>query len=460
LETTLNYVNEVTVEAPVDASRTRVMAGYYFATFWCILFTGSIRKWMFPHVSILYLFQDIPICLAYFYALRTGMYSLGVMFFGIVVISVVVTLQTLAQIFLIGHDWIVAIIGLHHYLFYLPMLLIFPLCLTEKYRRDFIRWNLLLSIPMCLLVVAQAQSPKASFINRTSEGETMGLPGVEVPRVSGTYNFVAFYGIWVGMAFALCMGEWLLRRERRVFQSRWLLTICTFCLTICGLVSGSRQTIFLAALSLLGALFAAFVLGSGRAMLAIGGIFLLLPVTAVSTYLISPVEYNTINERLFAERNATDSRNRMLGSFYDFLIYPEFSLIGRGVGYGVDAAHFGNANAYNFAYELSEADTTRNVMELGTPVGLFYVTIRFSLIFGMFLLSVKIVRSGSTPHVLALSFMLGGQTLADLTRAATMTSTQVMVGYAFILGVQLYPDNASLENSNSDLVTEFSGRQI
>lgn len=430
------------------------MAGYYFATFWCILFTGAIRKWMFPHVSILYLFQDIPIFLAYIYALRSGIYRLGVLFYGIVTISVVVTLQTLAQVVLIGHDWIIAIVGLHHYLFYLPMLLIFPLCLTEKYRRDFIRWNLLLSIPMCLLVVAQAQSPKSAFINRTSEGEAMGLPGVEVARVSGTYNFVAFYAIWVGLAFALCMGEWLLRRERRIFQNRWLLILCTLCLTICGLVSGSRQTIFLAALGLLGALFAAFVLGSGRAVLAIGGIFLLLPVAAVSTYLISPVEFNTVNERLTGENGAADSRNRMLGSFYSFITEPQFSLIGRGVGLGVDAAHFGSANAYTFTYDLSEGDETRNVMELGTPVGLFYMTLRFSLIFGMFLLSVRIVRTRSTPHVLPLSFMLAGQTLADLTRAATMTSTQVMVGYSFILAAQLYPDAASVDESTSEMLPQ------
>ena len=93
-------------------------------------------------------------------------------------------------------------------------------------------------------------------------------------------------------------------------------------------------------------------------------------------------------------------------------------------------------------------------MELGTPVGLFYMTLRFSLIFGMFLLSVRIVRTRSTPHVLPLSFMLAGQTLADLTRAATMTSTQVMVGYSFILAAQLYPDAASVDESTSEMLPQ------
>jgi hypothetical protein len=444
LETTLQYVNEVTFEQPRDISRVRWMAGLYFASFWCILFTGAIRKWMFPHVAALYLFQDIPIFFAYLYAIRTGMYRLGSMFLGVLLLSVVVTLQALLQIMVLGHDLTIAVVGLHHYLFYLPMLLIFPLCLTEKYRRDFIRWNLLLSIPMCLLVVAQAKSPAGAFVNRTSEGDAMGLPGVEVARTSGTFNFVAFYGIWVGMAFALCMGEWLLRRERRVFQNSWLLAISTFSLTVCCLVSGSRQTIFLTGAALFGAFLAAIILRSPRALVAIGGIFLLVPIAGAFTYVVSPVEFNTVAERLTGERGAADSQNRILGNFYQFLTVPKFSLVGAGIGLGVDAAHFGSANAYTFTYDLAEGDTIRNVMELGTPVGYFYLMLRFGLIIGVILLSIRIVSSGSAPHVLPLSFILFAQTLADWTRAATMTSTQVMIGYAFILGVQLYPDSSSL----------------
>lgn len=401
---------------------------------------------MFPHVAALYLFQDIPIAMAYFYALRTGLFEVGPLFAGTMLLGVILTFQALAQIILVGLDPVVAIVGLHHYFFYLPMLLIFPLGLTEKYRRDFIRWNLLLSIPMCILVVAQAQSPTQAFINRTSEGDAMGLPGVEVARVSGTFNFVAFFGIWVGMAFALCMGEWLLRRERRVFKGRWLLIVCTFSLSICCLASGSRQTIFLTAASLVGAFIASIVLGSSRAMLAIGGIFLLLPIAAGATYLISPAEFNTVSERLTGERGSSDSQQRILGSLYLWLTEPPFSLTGAGIGLGVDASHVGSANSYMYTYDLSEGDTTRNVMELGTPVGLFYLTIRFGFLIGMILLSIKIVRSGSAPHVLPISLIMCAQALADLTRAATMTSTQVMVGYAFILGVRMYPDMKSLED--------------
>ena len=145
-------------------------------------------------------------------------------------------------------------------------------------------------------------------------------------------------------------------------------------------------------------------------------------------------------DRFAGEGNTKGLVERVEDSLIGFAITPEFSMIGAGIGMGVDAAHVGNADTYNFTYQLSEQDTVRNVMELGTPVGLLYVLTRIVFVYGMIFLSIRLVRSGSSPHVLPLSFVMLGQTYQDLTRAATMTASQVMVGYAFILGVYYYPD--------------------
>jgi len=137
-----------------------------------------------------------------------------------------------------------------------------------------------------------------------------------------------------------------------------------------------------------------------------------------------------------------------------FLIYPKFSLIGAGIGMGVDAAHVGSTNAYTFTYDLAEIDITRTVMELGTPVGLIYALSRVGFFFGLVFLSIKIVRSGSSPHVLPLSFCVTalGYT-GDLTRAATMTASQVMIACAFILGAYYYPDSISPEITEGNSLT-------
>ena len=121
---------------------------------------------------------------------------------------------------------------------------------------------------------------------------------------------------------------------------------------------------------------------------------------------------------------------------------------------GVDASHLGNADTYNFTYTLSENDMTRTVMELGTPVGLFYALTRIAFLVGMVFFAARMVRNGSSPHVLPLSFFLLAQGYqGDLTRAATMTGSQVMIGYAFILGAYYYPDNTSPEADAGNFLT-------
>jgi hypothetical protein len=426
------------------------MARLYFATFWVIVFNGAVRKWIAPSTTILYLLQDVPIFIAYCYAIWKGFFDRGYLLLGIVVLSTMILLQGLAQIIISGLDLFVALAGFHNYLFYLPMLIVFPYCLTEKYRRKFVWWNLILSIPMCLLAITQALSPKSAWVNQTTGGDAAGVPGADVARVTGTFNFNGFYGIWVAMAVALCLGEWLLPKRRRVIKRTWLLILCTFTVNLCHLVAASRSAIVLAAMAVVGAMVGAVVLGSNRAILAIMGICILLPVTAAATFVISPTEFNVVVDRFAGEGKTQGLVYRIEDSLIGFAITPKFSLIGAGVGLGVDAAHVGNTETYNFTYDLSEQDTTRNVMELGTPVGLLYVLTRIAFVYGMIFLSIRIVREGSSPHVLPLSFVLLGQTYADLTRNAAMTASQVMIGYAFILGVYCYPDAKTSPDYEAD----------
>lgn len=455
MATAIQFVPEVTVESPQELLSAQTMARFYFATFWTIIFTGAVRKWIFPGVSIFYLLQDVPMGIAYLYALWKGLYSRGYLLIGILVMSFVLAMQGIFQIIFTGLSPFVAFVGLHNYLFYLPILVIFPICLVPKYREKFVWWNMMLSLPMCVLAIAQAELPKNAWVNKTSEGDAFGLPGVDIARVTGTFNFTVFYGIWVSIAVALAIGEWLLPQERRAVKNTWLLAACTFAVNVCHLVSGSRSAIFLAAAAIVGGFVAACLLGSSRAILAIGGICFLLPVGAAAAYFISPTEYNTVMER-FSDKNAqSDIGNRFEEGLIGWATEPKFSIMGAGIGMGVDASHVGNSDTYNFTYTLSEADTIRTVMELGTPVGLFYMLVRIVLLLGMVFLSFAITRAGSSPHVIPLSFCLFAQAYqGDLTRAATMTASQVMVGYAFILSAYYYPDNTtSLELPAGDSLT-------
>jgi hypothetical protein len=441
LETALQYGEGITLVVPGESASLRAMARLFFATFWLVVFTGAVRKWIFPGATIVYLLQDVPIAVAYVYALTKGVFSRGPMLWGIGLFSAILILQGLLQIIVSGLSPFIVAVGLHNYIFYLPMLVVFPVCLTEAYRRNYIRWYLLSTIPICALAIWQAQSPLSAPINRTSEGEAFGVSGADVARVTGTFNFVSFYAIWVAIGVALCVGEWLLPQKRRVIQRRWLLILCTIAVNLCHLVSASRLAISNAAVAIVGGLICAILIRSTRAIAAILGILLMLPFVAGATYLISPAEANIIVERFTGKDYQQEGESRIKLSMIGFLTEPSFDLIGAGLGLGVDAAHVGNADAYSFTYQLAEEDSIRTVMELGTVVGLFYMTVRIGFMAGMVFLAVRIVRSGSAPHVLPLAvFLVVEGYMGDLTRNATMTSSQVMLGYAFILGVYFHPD--------------------
>ena len=193
------------------------MTKMVLVTWLTILLTGSIRKWAFPGVSALYLLQDVPIAVAYLYAIWKGFYLRGYLLLGILVMAVVLTFQGLMQVIVTGLSPFVAAVGLHNYLYYFPMMLVFPLCFTLRNRQLFVRWNIYASIPMSALVIAQAMSPTTAWVNHSSEGDAFGVPGADIARVSGTFNFGLFYGMWVASVVAYTMGEWLLPRFNFLF---------------------------------------------------------------------------------------------------------------------------------------------------------------------------------------------------------------------------------------------------
>ncbi|HTJ31423.1 MAG TPA: hypothetical protein VL346_13030 [Acidobacteriaceae bacterium] len=427
-----------TVVRPEEPLTTQRVAQYFFAAFWTIIFTGCFRKWLFPGTSIFYLLQDVPITLAYLYAISKGYFTRGLLFMGIGLLSAILILLGLLQVVVIGLSPQVAFIGLHHYLYYLPMMLIFPLGLTPRHRRNFIRWNLWSALAMFPLSMAQAVSPTNAWINRSSEGDAFALPGTDVARISGPFNFSSSYGIWIAIALALCFGEWLQPRERRASQSTLLLSSATFIWAIIALVSGSRENIVLCAAGAVGAALAAVITRSKRGMAAIVLGVIAMPIAVGLVAFISPVEYESMTER-FTDRTNTsyDMKGRVAENLVGWAYKPDFSFIGKGVGMGIDAAHAGSADAYGFTYSLAESDPVRNVMELGTPVGYLWCTVRFGFALGMIVLAWRLMHIA--PHTLALACMLFAQVTWELTRNATTTFTQVMIGYSFIFGVAVYP---------------------
>lgn len=427
-----------TFEQPEESRAVRRVAQLFFATFWTIIFTGCIRKWLFPSTNVFYLLQDVPISLAYCYALYKGFFTRGTLFIGIILLTAILALLALVQIVILGLSPLVGFIGLHHYMYYAPMMLVFPLALTPRYRRDFVIWNLWSAIAMLPLSVAQAISPPDAWINQSSLGDAFAVAGTDVARISGPFNYTAAYGLWIGIAFALCLGEWMLPKARRASDSTLLLIIATGIWPFIALISGSRENIVICAAAGGGVAVAAAVTGSMRAIAVIALAVFAAPFAVGMVYIVNPEEFNVMLERFTDKTNSNYQMHGRIGeNLYGWIYEPDFTFIGAGVGMGIDAAHVGSVDAYNFTYGLAESDTVRNVMELGNPVGYLWVLTRMLFALGMIALAWRL--NAISPHCLPLAVMLFAQVVWDMTRYATTSYTQVMLGYCFIFGAAIYP---------------------
>ena len=416
-----------------------VLANLFMVAWICVIMNGALRKWVLPGVAAVYLIQDLPLLAAYIYALWKGLIWGGKLAWMCVIGSSVLALQSMLQVILIDLRPRTAIIGLHHYIFYLPILFIAPVCYNLKHRQQFIRWNMLLIVPMSLIAALQSRAPAGAWINRTSAGEDTGLGGIGADRVraTGTFNFTVAYAVWCGFAVGLVLGEWLCPPGRRCFKSKAMLLICTMGAAVATLVSGSRAGVLLAALAFLGGFAAVIVTRNIKLIVRFSAVLVLLPILIVIGYWSAPDSFNAVLSRFSGEENQASMLVRIDHMVTAFTWASHYSILGAGIGFGIPAA---NPGAVGF--NLSEVESIRIVEELGTFVGTVVVLVRYGA--GLLLLAacfriLKLPRGHSLPHAVPLGFavfptvMIGG-----LTASAPVVATQAFFWIALVLSALLF----------------------
>jgi hypothetical protein len=421
---------------------SRTLLAWFFLAGWiCVLMQGALRKWIFPGAAKpLYLIQDVPLLLAYVYAVLKGHIWAGKVAFSCCVISLLLAIQTLAQLMFVDLPLKTAVIGLHQYIYYLPILFIYPVCLNHKEIRRFIRWNLLIIIPMGILGTMQSRAGKAAWINRTAAGDetAFSIAGSTAIRATGTFNFTLSYSIWCGVAAALVVGEWILPPEKRSFKSRLLLILFSICVAMATMVSGSRTAIFLAAGAFFGGLVAALLLRNQQLILRFGGIILAMPLMAGLAFLLAPDAFTGNLNRFSHSENQVEMSVRIAQMTVGFLSEPGFSVFGKGIGTGIQAASASSTDPYSI--KLSEWDNIRGVQEMGTFGGIPLVLARYiaSLLLIGAAVRAQLQRPGFA-YALPIAFTVA-PTLAigDIWRTAPMVATQVFYFMALICGAILF----------------------
>jgi len=439
------------IQAPPQKKKKRrekqtdrdILAHIFMAAWICVLLQGALRKWAFPSINAVYLIQDIPLLVAYLFAIWKGLVWGGKLAWTCIVVAIALSAETMLQLMFLNLSMRTAVVGLHHYIFYLPILFILPVCLNAKHRRRFIRFNLAVIIPMALLAALQSRAPKAAWINKTSAGDDTGFGIAEdTVRATGTFNFTLTYSVWCGFAVGLVMGEWLSAPEQRAFKSKIVLLLCTVSGVLATMVSGSRSAIMLAALGFVGGFAAVIVTRNVRLIVRFGGMLILLPILTAVAYVVVPKSFNAVIERFSGEGYQEDIKARIEHMFFGFLSVPQFSVLGKGVGYGIPAAN-PSAGA-TLGMILSEHESIRIVQEMGSFVGTALVILRYIAGVGLVFVSFKCLRlprAHRLSHAVPLAFATAPTLMInEMVRSAPVLATQTFFVIALILSAVLFRD--------------------
>jgi len=429
------------VKRPRKQTPRDVLAHLFMAGWICVLLQGALRKWVFPGLTILYLIQDLPLMLAYVYAFWKGLVWGGKLGWTCIGISILLGIETLLQLIFGDLHMRTAVVGLHHYIFYLPILFLAPVAYNFRHRLQFIRWNLIVIIPMALIAALQSRAPRGAWINRTTAGDEggFGLVGDTV-RATGTFNFTLTYSLWCGIAVGLVLGEWLLPPRRRSFKSKPLLLICTLSAVMATMVSGSRSAVMLGALGFLGAFGAVVFTRHVKNILRFAAVIVGMPIVTVISYFAAPASFTAVVDRFSSTGVEEQLTTRIEHMFFGFTYVPPYSILGAGIGYGIPAANPG-AGA-NVGVVLSEHEPIRIVQEMGSYVGTGLVIFRYAAGIGLMLFSFKCLtlpRGHSMPHAVPLAFAVAPILMVgELLRSAPMLATQVFYVMALVLGAYLF----------------------
>jgi len=219
-------------------------------TFFLLVIEGVLRKWILPQASeLIYFLKDFVLLAAYVryflvMPLRQGFsIRLTALNFAIFLAAA----WCLFQMFNpgIGSPF-VGIFGLRAYLFYIPLIWMLPAVFrTEEELYNFLRWHLLLAIPVGILGVVQFFSPIDSPLNTYAPGidETQigYFEGTTLVRVTGSFAYINSYTGYLVPSFGLLLALMPLKADR---LWRFLLVVEMLMVSVNAVMTGSRNAVF------------------------------------------------------------------------------------------------------------------------------------------------------------------------------------------------------------------------
>ena len=182
-----------------------------------LVFEGAVRKWVLPGLSqFVYFGKDFLLVIAYAKYFTSKevrqepVYSDRLLSLLILTSSLFVCIQ--ASNVALGSP-LIGIIGVRNYLVFMPLIFVMKhLFRTQEELAYFLKWYLVLCIPVVMLSVSQYFAPPDSFLNiYVSEEDTAkALVGSNV-RATGTFSYISGFSCYLQVVAALVIPMLILR---------------------------------------------------------------------------------------------------------------------------------------------------------------------------------------------------------------------------------------------------------
>ena len=375
-----------------------------FFIYFLYLIEGALRKWLLPGLSgPLTLLRDPFVIALYIYCLfkrlimRRGIASTWLSF------AIFISCFGLIQYMSSGYSLMGWFLGVRSYWLYMPLAFIVAVTFQPKDIMSFLKFNLWISLPYAMLIANQYASGPKAFINHGVGGDDSGavvLGYLDIVRPFGlfTYTFpnVQFTSAIVAIFLAIFLSR-PKEQPNKIFFFAMSLAVATM-----SVLTGSRYIFFSVGIIIAFTLLS--LIATRMNIKTLFRIFFILLFAALAGWILVQV----FPDMLAAMEARIEIASRSEGSLWDRIYYSGFSFLDAFktapiLGHGIGSGASGVVRFLGLPQLLyGEADTQRNINELGIIFGSIFLIMRWLTSLWLLITAIKLARKG-LPIVLPLA---------------------------------------------------------
>lgn len=348
-----------------------------------LVMEGVLRKWILTPIQgpLVFLREPFLILIYFRYISHFGLRKKWV--FPYLLLFFLMSIYALMQAMANEYTPIVAAFGIRFYIAYIPLAFMMGDSLNERQLIRIILFLLKISIPISILVMLQFFSPADSTINKDISDEAKNIFTVtgDIVRPYGPFSFVAGQNNFAGMMTAIFIIA--IDQRKRFKISNTLLIISGFSVLTQGALSGGR-TYF----GYLILVFVAYILAGLTSPNSSAGIkrLMIAIAFAISFIFVFVIVFPSSFEAMTTRQNEAaayegSTLGRVLSSLIEFLEpFSDAPIFGAGLGIGSNMAQAVLPRTFEYGeFTLYENEWPRMIAELGPPIGLLILIMRFLL---------------------------------------------------------------------------------